>query len=189
MQDLCAPYEISIETVRIDKHICTRVSVKEKFPCCRGWKSNKSKPCPYFIIILEHIDIYSIAGYYVAQIKTEFIFSDPANKCGLFTQFCSTHCDIGWCSSCNPPELSYFPEPGAGLDERERDELGVLLQDVHGRGVTLMVIEHDIGFVVNLCTRVIVLNYGQIISMGTPEAVQRDEKVLEAYLGEEDSDE
>lgn len=87
------------------------------------------------------------------------------------------------------PELLLLDEPGAGLDERERDELGVLLQDVHGRGVTLMVIEHDIGFVVNLCTRVIVLNYGQIISMGTPEAVQRDEKVLEAYLGEEDSDE
>ncbi|MBN2125912.1 MAG: ABC transporter ATP-binding protein, partial [Deltaproteobacteria bacterium] len=57
------------------------------------------------------------------------------------------------------PELLLLDEPGAGLDDHERDELGLLLRNVHDRGVTLMVIEHDISFVVNLCTRIIVLNY------------------------------
>jgi branched-chain amino acid transport system ATP-binding protein len=86
------------------------------------------------------------------------------------------------------PELLLLDEPGAGLDDQERDDLGLLLRDVHRKGVTLIVIEHDIGFVVNLCTRVIVLNYGKAISSGTPSEVQRDEKVLDAYLGEKDAD-
>ncbi len=86
------------------------------------------------------------------------------------------------------PEMLLLDEPGAGLDEQERDDLGLLLREVHRKGVTLMLIEHDIGFVVNLCTRIIVLNYGKVISSGTPSEVQRDKKVLDAYLGEKDAD-
>jgi len=83
------------------------------------------------------------------------------------------------------PELLLLDEPCAGMDEHEREALRDLITTVQRLGVTLMVIEHDIEFVVNLCTDVLVLNFGSLIARGRPEEVQRDEKVLTAYLGDE----
>jgi len=83
------------------------------------------------------------------------------------------------------PELLLLDEPCAGMDEHEREALCALFTEVQRLGVTLMVIEHDIEFVVNLCTDVLVLDFGSLIARGRPEEVQRDEKVLTAYLGDE----
>lgn len=83
------------------------------------------------------------------------------------------------------PELLLLDEPCAGMDECEREALRSLLIGIQGLGVTLMVIEHDIQFVVNLCTDLLVLNFGIPIAQGRPKEVQVDEKVLAAYLGDE----
>jgi branched-chain amino acid transport system ATP-binding protein len=83
------------------------------------------------------------------------------------------------------PKLLLLDEPGAGMDEGERSALTELLKDLYQRrGLTLMIIEHDIGFVVNLCTELLVLNFGRLIARGRPAAVQKDQAVLDAYLGE-----
>jgi branched-chain amino acid transport system ATP-binding protein len=82
------------------------------------------------------------------------------------------------------PTLLLLDEPGAGMDEGERFALTELLMDLHQRrGLTLMIIEHDIGLVINLCTELLVLNFGRIIAKGRPADVIKDQDVLDAYLG------
>ena len=83
------------------------------------------------------------------------------------------------------PKLLLLDEPAAGLNTRETDELQALLRSVSERGITLLVVEHDMHFVRSLCEHVVVLNFGRKIFEGTPEAVHRDSAVLQAYLGGE----
>ena len=81
------------------------------------------------------------------------------------------------------PKLLLLDEPAAGLNATESVELQALLEQVSQQGVTLLVVEHDMQFVRNLCQEVVVLNFGQKIFQGTPEQAQQDAAVLEAYLG------
>ena len=81
------------------------------------------------------------------------------------------------------PKLLLLDEPAAGLNSAETEALRRLLEGVSARGVTLLVVEHDMHFVRTLCDHVVVLNFGQKIFEGTPDAVHRDPGVLEAYLG------
>ena len=81
------------------------------------------------------------------------------------------------------PQILLLDEPAAGLNHVETDELRRLLERLSERGITLLVVEHDMPFVRTLCNHVVVLNFGKKIFEGTPEAVHRDPGVLEAYLG------
>ena len=81
------------------------------------------------------------------------------------------------------PKLLLLDEPAAGLNETETRQLQELLQRVSATGVTILVVEHDMHFVRNLCDHVVVLNFGRKIFEGTPDEVHRDPGVLEAYLG------
>jgi len=81
------------------------------------------------------------------------------------------------------PRVLLLDEPAAGLNEVETAELRRLLEQVSATGITLVVVEHDMPFVRELCNHVVVLNFGRKIFEGTPEAVHRDPAVLEAYLG------
>jgi branched-chain amino acid transport system ATP-binding protein len=82
------------------------------------------------------------------------------------------------------PELLLLDEPGAGLDDKEREDLTELILEVHKRGITLMMISHEIDFVMNLCMEIIVLNFGKLIAKGKPVEVLTKKEVLEAYLGD-----
>tara|TARA_R110000787_G_scaffold50776_5_gene120723 strand:+ start:13 stop:804 length:792 start_codon:yes stop_codon:yes gene_type:complete len=86
------------------------------------------------------------------------------------------------------PKLLLLDEPAAGLNEVETRQLQELLEQVSATGVTILVVEHDMHFVRNLCDHVVVLNFGQKIFEGTPDEVHRDPAVLEAYLGRGDSE-
>ena len=81
------------------------------------------------------------------------------------------------------PRLLLLDEPAAGLDTGESEELGRRLRALAHAGSSMLLIDHDMGLVLGVCDRIVVLEFGKVIASGTPDEVRRDRRVVEAYLG------
>ncbi|MBU4315885.1 MAG: ABC transporter ATP-binding protein [Proteobacteria bacterium] len=83
------------------------------------------------------------------------------------------------------PTLLCLDEPAAGLNETESYRASSLINAIREKGTTILLVEHDMKVIMNISDQIVVLNYGQKIACGTPEEIQRNVQVIEAYLGDE----
>jgi branched-chain amino acid transport system ATP-binding protein len=81
------------------------------------------------------------------------------------------------------PQLVLLDEPAAGMVAIERKELSKLILGIRNRGISVLVIEHHMGLIMEVCERIVVLNFGQKIAEGTPAEIRANPAVIDAYLG------
>lgn len=81
------------------------------------------------------------------------------------------------------PRLVLMDEPAAGLDSEESLAFGRRLRSLPGHGVSVLLVDHDMGLVLGTCDRIVVIDFGRVIAEGTPEQIRNDPAVVEAYLG------
>jgi ABC-type branched-subunit amino acid transport system ATPase component len=81
------------------------------------------------------------------------------------------------------PRLLLLDEPTAGVSPALQETLAEVLTRLHAEGTTLLVVEHNLTFLLSLAQRVVVLDHGTVLTEGTPDEIRRDESVIAAYLG------
>jgi len=108
-------------------------------------------------------------------------FNDPANSLPLGEQ---KILEIGR-ALASEPELICLDEPAAGLNETETYVASSLIRAINAKGITVLLVEHDMKVIMNISDEIAVLNYGQKIAEGSPEEIQNNRRVIEAYLGSE----
>jgi ABC-type branched-subunit amino acid transport system ATPase component len=134
----------------------------------RGWAHDRSRsPGVIADEILERVGLQAVADDRVDRL--------PTGTARLV--------ELGRALATEPRVL-LLDEPSAGLNESETGTLGTLLREVAGSGLAVLLVEHDMAFVMGTCARIHVLDFGRIISVGTPTDVQADQTVRAAYLGE-----
>ena len=82
------------------------------------------------------------------------------------------------------PKILFLDEPAAGMNPAETAELTALIEQIRQQfGLTIVLIEHDMALVMEICQRIYVLEYGRLLAQGTPEEIRQNPDVIRAYLG------
>jgi len=132
----------------------------------KGWSHDKDDPGEVVEAIIERVGLTHVADARVDSL--------PTGQCRLV--------ELGRCLATKPQVL-LLDEPASGQDENETIEFAQLLRSLAADGVAVVLVEHDVALVMDVCTTVHVLDFGRIIATGTPAEIQTDEAVLAAYLG------
>jgi branched-chain amino acid transport system ATP-binding protein len=132
----------------------------------KGWSRDKSNPAEVVEQIIDRVGLQAIAE--------ERVDSLPTGQCRLV--------ELGR-SLATRPKVLLLDEPASGQDETETEQFAGLLRELAGEGMVVVLVEHDVQLVMNICRTVHVLDFGQIIAVGTPAEIQTNEAVLAAYLG------
>ena len=85
------------------------------------------------------------------------------------------------------PKMLLLDEPSSGLNPKEQNDQIVMIREINGQGITILIVEHVMKVIMDISHRIFVLHYGEKIAEGTPEAIYKNERVVEAYLGGESS--
>jgi branched-chain amino acid transport system ATP-binding protein len=132
----------------------------------KGWSRDKSNPAEVVERIIERVGLQAIAE--------ERVDSLPTGQCRLV--------ELGR-SLATKPKVLLLDEPASGQDETETEQFAALLRELADEGMVVVLVEHDVQLVMKICRTVHVLDFGQIIAVGTPADIQTNEAVLAAYLG------
>ena len=132
----------------------------------KGWSGDKTDPTHIVEEIIDRVGIGAVADERVDAMPTGLARLVELGR-ALATQ----------------PKVLLLDEPASGLDDSESESFADLLVELANDGMAVLMVEHDVQLVMRVCKLVHVLDFGAIIAVGTPDEIQRNEKVLEAYLG------
>lgn len=138
----------------------------------------------YFNVEKENREIYKDAMKWLEFFGLENIRNDEAGSLPYGYQ---RELEIAR-ALATEPKLLFLDEPAAGMNPQETESLMTTIRRIRDLGITVVLIEHDMKLVMNICDNITVLNYGVKIAQGTPSEIQSDSRVIEAYLGSGDDE-
>ncbi len=159
-------YMTVLDNVKIGCHINTKTNIFDALFHTKTYKKDEEYVTNQAMEVLKSVGLEEYA-------KT---------KAGNLAYGTQRKVEIARALATNPSIL-LLDEPAAGMNPNETWSLLEFIKKVRDTGITVVVIEHDMKFVMNLCDRILVLNFGQKICEGTPEVVKKDEQVQLAYFG------